>query len=117
MAAQAKIASGPKPLLGLEAFGYWKSFSKNILDFLAAQGTEVQLPELPSIRCWFVILSDGARLHIYAEQVSEESATCDQCRIIGAYITRLLECKVSIFEFLVITFDLCLCRLGLASCQ
>jgi hypothetical protein len=82
----ASMASVP-PLLGEEAFSYYQTFSKNICDFLNAHGTEVSLPKLQGIRCWFVILSDGAHLHVYAETISDQSATCDQCRIIGKRAT------------------------------
>jgi len=79
------MASETTPLLGKEAFGYYQTFSKNISDFLNVHGTEVTLPKgaLQGIRCWFVSLSDDAHLHVYAETISEQSATCDQCRIIG----------------------------------
>lgn len=73
----------PSPLLGEDAFGYYQTFSKNIVDFLDAHGTEVTLPKLQGIRCWIIILNDGAHLHVYAETIAEQSATCDQCRIIG----------------------------------
>jgi len=79
------MASETLPLLGEEAFGYYQTFSKNISDFLNARGIEVTLPKgaLQGIKCWFVTLSDDTHLHVYAETISEQSATCDQCRIIG----------------------------------
>lgn len=79
------MASETPPLLAEEALRYYQTFSKNISDFLDTHGIEVTLPKgaLQGIKCWFVILSDGAHLHVYAETISEQSATCDQCRIIG----------------------------------
>lgn len=79
------MASETPPLLAEEALKYYQTFSKNISDFLDTHGIEVTLPKgaLQGIKCWFVILSDGAHLHVYAETISEQSATCDQCRIIG----------------------------------
>jgi hypothetical protein len=73
------------PLLGQDAFGYYQTFSKNISDFLLAHGIEISLPKgvLQGIKCWFVKLSDGTHLHVYAEATSEQNAACDQCRIIG----------------------------------
>ena len=80
-------------LLSPEAFGYYESFSRNISNFLATRGQEVQLSELPKIKCWLVPLSDGAHLHIYAEQIYEGNSSCDQCRIIGTQ-----HLKISIFS-------------------
>ncbi len=87
--AMATLNSSPPPLLSPEAFGYWRSFSRNILDFLETRGTEVQLPNLPSIRCWFVALDDGTRLHVYAETIVPGNSSCDQCRIIGTSFPHL----------------------------
>ena len=70
-------------LLGEDAFGYYQTFSRKISDFLREEGTEVTHPKLQGIKCWFVNLSDGARLHVYAETIAEHAAICDQCRIIG----------------------------------
>lgn len=111
-------ATEPPPLLGEEAFGYYQTFSKNISDFLNASGTEVSVPKLQGIRCWFVNLSDGAHLHVYAETITEQSAACDQCRIIGKR-TRLFRqlfdqlCPILVDHFLIMLYSFC--RLGHAS--
>ena len=74
-----------EPLLSPEAFGFNQSFSVNIKDFLASSGVAVPLPNLPHIECWFIPLNDGAHLHVYAEQINTQNASCDQCRIIGTF--------------------------------
>lgn len=61
---------------------FYDSFQRNIVDFVNASGKEVQLP-IDLLRCWFVSLNDGTHLHIYAETMSKENYSCDQCRIIG----------------------------------
>jgi hypothetical protein len=112
------------PLLGEDAFGYYQTFSKNISDFLSAHGSEVALPKgaLQGIRCWFINLSDGAHLHVYAETVSEQNATCDQCRIIGTRASVFRE----VFDqlqpilgdhILIMSHLFFLCRLGYSSSE
>ena len=77
------------PWLSEPAPTYAGPFHKNIVEFLAARGTRVPLPEsVGSTEAWVVPLeaSDGpVNLHIYRESYDDDPtrAACDQCRIIG----------------------------------
>ena len=62
---------------------YKKSFHGNIKEFLEFKGRPVDLGVI-STACWFIPLLDGSHLHVYADDIDELNASCDQCRIIGA---------------------------------
>jgi hypothetical protein len=80
--AIALPGQGPAPLLAPGLWVYSGSFRENVKAFLESQGREVALA-VPHTRCWFVSLSDGTQLQVYAEEVQKETVVCDQCRIIG----------------------------------
>jgi hypothetical protein len=84
---QEDQSASRQALLGPEVFGYDGPFNKNILNFVRRHGVEVTIPA--GIKCWFITLRDGTRMHVYAETVGDANATCDQCRIMGTYITYL----------------------------
>ena len=78
------------PWLSEQAPTYAGPFHENIVVFLAARATRVQLPESAgSTEAWVVPLEapDGpVNLHVYKESYDDDptQAACDQCRIIGA---------------------------------
>jgi hypothetical protein len=62
---------------------YYDRFNNNVLTFVEVHGQKVAIP-LEYAQCWLVSLADGSSLQVYEEHVHHESATCDQCRIIGS---------------------------------
>lgn len=82
--AQVTFVQMQEPLLEPSSFSYWNSFQINLDEFLEQHGTSLTLPR--GLKCWFITLRDGTRLHVYAEQIGEHNCICDQCRIIGKYL-------------------------------
>ena len=70
-------------------------FRTNVSAFLGHFGTRMHM-ESSSASCWIVRVQERAgdehgtvELHVYEEPVQQDSPTvCDQCRIIGTYLTR-----------------------------